>query len=85
MAKYGKGLGLEFAFAVKNGLVEEPFTVKDVKKFAQSRGWNPSSDYVSSILSNGSSPYHSPTNKKYFIPLGNGFYVLSLLGQNIIL
>lgn len=79
MSKYGDGLSIEFVRAVKKGEIPEPFTKADVEHFAASKGWNPSSRYVSVMLANGSSPTHSLTYKKYFEALGNGEYRLSQL------
>lgn len=85
MAKHGDGLAIEFVRAVRAGLVREPFTTEDVKVFAQSQGWNPSSNYVNVLLSNSSSLTHSLTYKKYFSAIGDGNYILSELGKEIIL
>ena len=79
MSKFGDGLNIEFARAVKSGQISEPFTKADVDYFAASKGWHPSPRYVNVMLSNGSSPTHSLTYKKYFEALGNGEYCLSKL------
>lgn len=81
MPKYGSGLNIEFAYAVNWGLVNEPFTTYDVEKFALSKGWKPSPNYILVILTNGASEKYSPTYKKYFISVGNGFYMLSDLAN----
>jgi hypothetical protein len=81
MPKYGKGLGVEFAHAVKLGLINEPFTTADIDKFARSRGWKPSPNYIAALLANGSAEKHSPTYKKYFTSVGNGAYILSNLAK----
>ena len=81
MAKYGAGFSIEFARAVKQGMIQEPFGLEDVRRFAEMKGWNPSENYLNVVLPNGSSDRHSPTYKKYFSSLGNGMYVLSELGK----
>lgn len=81
MRKYGKGLGAEFALAIKEGLVNQPFTSYDLKEFALSKGWKPSPHYISVLLANGASKTHSPTYGKYFVSIGNGFYMLSELAK----
>ena len=81
MRKYGDGLNIEFVHAVKNGQISEPYTTADVELFVTSKGWYPSPRYVNVLLSNGSSPTHSLTYKKYFEALGNGQYRLSALAR----
>ena len=83
MAKYGDGFGIEFARAVKIGLIHQPFTTQDVKWFAQYKGWNPPEQYMNVLLANGSSENHSLSYKKYFRSMGNGQYVLSDLALNL--
>ena len=77
MAKYGQGLNIEFVKAVKNGEVSEPFKTEDIRRFAKSRGWNPSENYIAVLLPNGSSETHSNTYKKLFVAIGGGEYILS--------
>lgn len=82
MSKYGDGLNIEFARAVKNGQISEPFTKADVEQFAVSNRWYPSPNYIKVMLANGASATHSLTYKKYFESLGNGEYRLSKLAWN---
>lgn len=81
MPKYGRGLNIEFAHAVKEGVVKEPFATCDVENFALSMGWKPSPHYISVLLPNGASEEHSLTYKKYFVSVGNGYYTLSDLAK----
>ena len=81
MSKYGEGFSLEFARAVRQGLIDEPFTTQDVKNFAAMKGWHPSENYLNVVLPNGSSDTHSLNYKKYFQYIENGQYVLSDLGK----
>jgi len=78
MPKYGRGLNRELVGAVNAGMVEEPFSTSEVRKLVQLKNWYPSptDSYINVALSNGSSPDHSLTYKKYFISLGNGKYRL---------
>jgi len=77
MAKYGRGLNIEFICAVNAGEVQEPFNTEDVREFAKLKGWKPSEKYISVLLPNGSSESHSPTYQKLFVSVGNGMYILS--------
>lgn len=77
MKKFGDGLNIEFARAVKAGAISEPFCTNDVALFAKSKGWNPSTRYINVMLSNGASQTHSLTYKKYFVREGQGKYALS--------
>ena len=82
MAKYGKGLGREFAEAVLRHEIREPFTTEDVRAFVQKRGWPIGDNYVNVLLQNGSSPNHSLTYKKYFVNLHHdGLFELSDLAK----
>ena len=81
MRKYGDELNVEFARAVKEGQIPEPFTKNDVAHFASYKGWNPSSRYINVLLPNSSSLTHSSTYKKYFVALGDGLYQLSELAK----
>lgn len=83
MAKYGDGFGIEFVHAVKQKLIKEPFTIQDVKWFAQYKGWDVPDHYMNVLLANGSAESHSPTYKKYFRSLENGQYVLSDIGKAV--
>ncbi len=83
MAKYGVGFSAEFAWAVTQGIIQEPFCVDDVKRFAELKGWKPSENYLNVVLPNGSSEKHSLTYKKYFSSVGDGKYVLSDLGKQV--
>lgn len=76
MAKYGRGLAKEFALAVKLGEISEVFNTADLVGFIDSRGWNPSKNYVNVLLANSSSRKHSKTYIKYFMSCGNGQYKL---------
>jgi hypothetical protein len=77
MAKYGRGLNIEFVCAIKAGEVRAPFNTEDVREFAKRKGWKPSEKYISVLLPNGASESHSPTYQKLFTSIGNGMYVLS--------
>lgn len=83
MAKYGVGFSTEFAWAVKQGIIQEPFCLEDVRRFADMKGWSPSQNYLNVVLPNGSSDSHSPTYKKYFTAVGNGMYRLSEVGKEL--
>lgn len=65
MSKYGRGLNIEFACAVKAGEIQEPFRTADVREFAKSKGWKPSEKYISVLLPSGSAESHSSTYRKY--------------------
>jgi len=77
MAKYGRGLNIEFVEAVKKGEVSEPFATEDVRIFIKSKGWNPPESYIVVMLPNGSSQTHSNNYKKLFNAIGGGQYILS--------
>jgi len=77
MAKFGSGLNIEFAKAVLKGEINEPFNTADVKLYAASRGWNPSKKYIAVVFPNGSAVSHSPTYRKLFVSIGDGWYKLS--------
>lgn len=77
MPKYGRGLAIEFADAVRKGEVKEPFNTEDLRKFAAEKGWFPRDNYTSVLLPNSSSKTHSHTYRKLFEPVGNGYYILS--------
>lgn len=81
MPKYGKGLNIEFANAVKAGIIREPFNTNDVRGFANTRGWNPPDNYINVLLPNGSAETHSHTYKKLFVSVGDGLYVLSEIAR----
>jgi len=76
MAKYGRGLNREIVGAVNQGIIIEPFSVADIRHFAQNRGWDIPENYLIVSLANASSQDHSFTYKKYFQSLGNGQYQL---------
>lgn len=80
MAKYGRGLNRELVAAVNTGLISEPFSVKDVRKLIEVKGWWPSPPeaYITVALANGASDEHSETFKKYFVSIGDGTYKLRL-------
>jgi hypothetical protein len=77
MAKYGRGLNIEFVCAVKAGEVPEPFNTEDVREFSKRKGWKPSEKYISVLLPNGSSESYSLTYQKLFVSVGDGMYNLS--------
>lgn len=77
VAKYGKGLGKEFALAILNGEVSEVFNTDELRKFIVRKGWNPADSYVSVLLANSSSTTHSKTYPQYFKSIGNSEYMLS--------
>ena len=85
MRKFGDGLNIEFARAVKSGIVSEPFSKDDVAKFSEKNGWSPSHHYIDVMLANGSSLTHSLTYKKYFSSIGKGQYILSELARKTII
>ena len=78
MPKYGRGLNRELVAAINKGLISEPFSVKDVRKLIEHKGWlpEPPEQYVTVALANGASDYHSTTYGKYFFSLGDGMYEL---------
>jgi hypothetical protein len=76
MAKYGRGVNREIVGAVNQGIIDEPFSVADIRHFAQKCGWNIPENYLIDSLANASSQDHSLTYKKYFQSLGNGQYQL---------
>jgi len=76
MAKYGRGLNREIVGAVNQGIINEPFSVVDIRHFAQKCEWNIPENYLNVSLANASSQDHSFTYKKYFQSLGNGQYQL---------
>jgi hypothetical protein len=80
VAKYGRGLNRELVAAVNTGLVSEPFSVKDVRKLIEVKGWQPSppETYITVALANGASDEYSETFKKYFVSIGDGMYKLRL-------
>ncbi len=82
MAKYGRGLNIEFVYSVKAGEVKEPFNTEDVREFAERKGWKPSEKYLSVLLPNGSSESHSPMYQKLFVAVGNGMYILSNIAKS---
>jgi hypothetical protein len=77
MAKYGRGLNREVVGAVNQGIINEPFSVAEVRQFIIEKGWAVPENYIIVCLSNGSSYSHSPTYKKYFNALQNGKYKVS--------
>lgn len=77
MSKYGKGLNREIVYAVNTGIIKEPFSVSDIKKFIKDRNWDVPQSYLNACLANGSSKSHSLTYKKYFESLGEGEYKLA--------
>ena len=85
MKKFGEGLNIEFAKAVRAGQIKEPFSKDDVEKFAELKGWKPSRHYINVMLANSSSQSHSLTYRKIFTAIGNGQYILSELGRKTVL
>lgn len=77
MAKYGRGLNREIVGAFNKGQIKETFSVKDIKKFVSSRGWNIPETYLNICLSNGASTKHSPTYIKYFQSVGEGLFTVA--------
>ena len=39
MAKYGRGFNREIVAAVNKGIIDEPFGISDIKRFAGLKGW----------------------------------------------
>jgi|WetSurMetagenome_2_1015567.scaffolds.fasta_scaffold75201_1 hypothetical protein len=80
MVKYGRGLNRELVAAVNTGLISELFSVKDIRKLIQVKGWRPSPPeaYITVALANGSSDEHSKSFTKYFVSIGDGMYKLRL-------
>lgn len=76
MARYGRGLNREIVGAVNQGIIDEPFSVVDIRHFAQKCGRNIPENYLIVSLANASSQDHRFTHKKYFQSLGNGQYQL---------
>ena len=76
MAKYGRGLNREIVGAVNEVIIDEPFSVADIRHFAQKNGWNIPENYLIDSLAKASSQEHRFTYKKYFQSLGNGQYQL---------
>ena len=76
MLKYGRGLNREIVAGVNSGVISEPFSTSDIRKFIGEKRWSPepTEAYVNSALADGASEYHSTTYKKYFSSLGNGLY-----------
>ena len=81
MAKYGEGVGVEFARAVQRGEFQEPFNSKDVKKFVKSKKWSMSKLSYDGVLSKGSSKTHSLGSRKLFVKIDDEKYVLSEIGR----
>ena len=77
MAKYGRGLNREIVGAVNQGVMEEPFSVVQIRKLIALRNWDITEGYITVSLPNGSSITHSANYKKYFESLGNGQYIVS--------
>lgn len=84
MAKYGRGLNREILAAVNSGLITEPFSTEDVRRFVEGRWWHVPETFHSVCLANGSNHEHSVTYKKYFVSLGDGQYQIdaSYRGHN---
>jgi hypothetical protein len=78
MSKYGRGLNREVVAAINNGSINEPFSVREVRRLIRERGWNPppTEKYIAVTMANGASDDHSFTYVKYFHSDGNGFYSL---------
>ena len=41
MPKYGRGLNREIVAAVNSGMIQEPFSIKDVRKLIKAKNWKP--------------------------------------------
>ena len=76
MVKYGRGLNREIVGALNQGIIDEPFSVADIRHFAQQSGWNISENYLIHSLAKASSQDHRFIYKKYFQSLGHGQYQL---------
>lgn len=76
MAKYGRGLRIEFTEEIIEGKITEPVTTEDLKIFCKSKGWNVPDSYTNVYLINASSDAHSPNFVKCFKQLEKGKYVL---------
>ena len=74
MPRYGRGLNRELVNAVNQGIIQEPFSIAQVKSFTKAKGWEVPDTYLNVCLANAASDHHSVTYKKYFIALGNGKY-----------
>ena len=74
MPRYDRGLNREIVSAVNQGIIQEPFSVEQVKSFTKSRGWEVPDTYLNVCLANAASNQHSATYTKYFLALGNGKY-----------
>jgi hypothetical protein len=77
MAKYGRGLNREIVGAVNQGVMEEPFSVVQIRELIALRNWDITEGYITVCLANGSSITHSPNYIKYFVSLGNAQYQVS--------
>lgn len=77
MAKYGRGLNREIVGAVNQGVMDEPFSVVQIRELIALRNWDITEGYITVSLPNGSSITHSSNYKKYFESLGNGQYIVS--------
>ncbi len=79
MPKYGRGLNKEIVGAVNLGLISEPFSIGDVRKWINKyKDWqsSPTESYINVTLANAASDKHSGTYKKYFVCVDRGRYKL---------
>lgn len=74
MVKHGRGLNREIVGAVNQGVIEEPFSVVQIRELIAQKNWDITEGYITVSLPNGSSITHSSNYKKYFESLGNGQY-----------
>lgn len=77
MSKHGRGLNREIVGAVNAGELHEPFSTRDVRDLCESRGWGVTPAYLAVTLANATSDDHSPTYKKYFVRVSEGWYAVA--------
>ena len=63
--------------AANQGIIEEPFSVVQIRELIAQRNWEITDGYLTVCLANGSSLTHSSNYKKYFVSLENGQYKVS--------
>ena len=78
MPKYGKGLGKEIYLAAKKGIILQPFTVSDCRKFVLSKGWDVPESYLKVVLANSERERnHSDNYTDYFSRVSKGKYIIN--------
>lgn len=75
MARYGRGLGREIYEAARQGIIRQPFTVSQCRRYVESKGWYPPETYMRVVLANSEvRRKHSETYRNYFIRVAEGLY-----------